>query len=73
MKTPLDPRVGLCSRCVHAHQVATPRSNFWLCGLSQTDPGYARYPRLPVSACAGFVPLADGESPKQGPPRATQE
>lgn len=67
MKTPLDPRVGLCSRCAHARHVATPRSHFWLCGLSRTDARYERYPRLPVSGCEGYLPLPDGEIPGEGP------
>jgi len=69
MTTPLDPRIGLCSRCVHAHRVTTPRSHFWLCGLSRTDARFTRYPRLPVASCGGFVPLPDDASPAQGPPR----
>jgi len=49
-----DPAVGLCSHCRHARRVATPRSLFWLCERSRTDESYARYPRLPMTRCAGF-------------------
>jgi hypothetical protein len=47
------PEVGLCSVCVHARIVRTPRSRFWMCRLSATDPEFARYPRLPVLRCSG--------------------
>ncbi len=57
--------VGLCSRCQHAQRVATPRSEFWLCGLSRTDARYERYPRLPVIACEGFEPLREDEAPPE--------
>lgn len=52
---PVDPRVGLCSACVHARTVPGARgSRFWLCELSRSDPRYRRYPPLPVLTCAGF-------------------
>ena len=51
-----DPAVGLCARCRHARQVATPRSLFWLCERSRDDANYARYPRLPILDCPGFEP-----------------
>jgi hypothetical protein len=52
------PRVdpGLCGRCVHARCTESARgSQFWQCTRAARDPGFARYPRLPVLACAGFV------------------
>jgi hypothetical protein len=39
-------------------------STFWLCGLSATDPRFAKYPRLPVARCAGFS--ARGEDDDSG-------
>jgi hypothetical protein len=54
MSTPAEQNVGLCARCRHARQVATPRSLFWLCERSRTDTSYARYPRLPMLDCPGF-------------------
>lgn len=58
---------GLCERCVHLRLVENDRgSRFVLCGLSERDPRFVRYPRLPVLACRGFVPHADdtaGEPP----------
>jgi hypothetical protein len=29
---------------------------FIQCARSRTDPGYSRYPRLPMLACRGFEP-----------------
>jgi hypothetical protein len=55
-------RVGLCARCTHAKTVTTPRSTFWRCMLSDVDPRFDRYPRLPVLACAGFTP---GDPPRR--------
>jgi hypothetical protein len=48
-------RVGLCASCAHARVVENDRgSRFYLCELAKTDPRFARYPRLPVVACAGW-------------------
>ena len=53
-------RVGLCARCKHARVVVSDReSRFYLCQLSAVDPGFPKYPRLPVRSCAGFE--AEGE------------
>jgi hypothetical protein len=54
-------RVGLCRTCRHARQVPTARALYWLCGLAATDPGFTKYPRLPVLECAGYQP---GERPR---------
>lgn len=70
MHAPQDS-IGLCRACRHAQQVRTPRSEFWLCGLSRSDPRFARYPRLPVVACEGFVrAAADTPPPGARGPRA---
>jgi hypothetical protein len=29
-----------------------------MCRLSLTDPAFPKYPRLPVIACAGYVPAS---------------
>ena len=48
-------RVGLCASCAHARVIENDRgSRFYLCELAKTDPRFARYPRLPVVACAGW-------------------
>jgi hypothetical protein len=45
---------GLCDSCAHQRIVRNTRGSvFSLCERSRTDPGYARYPRLPVLSCAG--------------------
>ena len=51
-----DPRtVGLCLECRHARRQETNRGSvFWRCGRAEHDPRFVRYPRLPVTACAGF-------------------
>ena len=33
-------------------------STFLLCGKSAIDPSFAKYPRLPVLRCGGFVAVA---------------
>lgn len=52
-----SPQVGLCSTCVHARRTANRRgSEFWQCGRAEHDPGFRRYPELPVRACPGHEP-----------------
>jgi hypothetical protein len=42
---------------VHRRVVTNRRgSRFLMCALSKSDPGFPRYPALPVVACSGFVP-----------------
>jgi hypothetical protein len=52
-RLPLHP--GLCATCVHLELHASRRSVFVRCGLADSDPGFPRYPRLPVVACRGFA------------------
>jgi len=48
-------RVGQCSLCRHARAIRSAKnSEFWLCERSNSDPRFAKYPRLPVRACPGF-------------------
>jgi hypothetical protein len=50
-----EDQVGLCRTCAHVKLIASPRgSTFYLCRLSETDPRFAKYPRLPVIRCAGY-------------------
>jgi hypothetical protein len=52
-----NPVVGLCANCQHVHQLRSARgSTFYLCRRAETDPAYARYPRIPVLACPGYAP-----------------
>jgi hypothetical protein len=52
--------VGLCLTCRHARRVPTPHAIYWLCELAATDPRFEKYPRLPVLACPGYEPAAEG-------------
>jgi len=52
-----DPAVGLCMSCLNATRVVSARGSvFWRCGLSASDPRFAKYPPLPVVRCAGYRP-----------------
>ena len=52
---PASPPPGLCGTCRHARVIASDRGQRFLrCGLSDTDPRYARYPLLPIAVCAGY-------------------
>jgi hypothetical protein len=54
---PENARIGLCLNCVHARKVDSARgSSFYLCALSESDPAFPRYPRLPVILCSGYEP-----------------
>jgi hypothetical protein len=47
--------VGLCESCVHVRIVRSDRGSlFYRCGLSDTDPRFPKYPRLPVLSCPGY-------------------
>jgi hypothetical protein len=49
-------QAGLCDSCRHQRVVRNTRgSTFSLCQRSKTEPDrFPRYPRLPVTACAGY-------------------
>jgi hypothetical protein len=58
----VDPCVGLCAGCRHVEIVRSARSIFYMCRRSFTDPGFPKYPALPVISCIGFEPKdADGD------------
>ncbi|MFZ0296436.1 MAG: hypothetical protein WAL52_22680 [Candidatus Sulfotelmatobacter sp.] len=47
---------GLCKDCQHARIITSDRpSAFLQCQLSFTDSQFAKYPRLPVLTCSGYV------------------
>jgi hypothetical protein len=47
---------GLCADCQHARIIKSDRdSTFLQCQLSFTDPQFAKYPRLPILSCRGYV------------------
>jgi hypothetical protein len=48
-------RIGLCLNCAHARKIDSARgSSFYLCALSESDPAFPKYPRLPVIQCSGY-------------------
>ena len=48
---------GLCDTCAHQQVVRNTRGSvFSLCLRSRTDPGYPKYPPVPVLTCAGHEP-----------------
>jgi hypothetical protein len=50
-------RVGLCATCTHSRKIQSDRGSvFFLCKLSETDPAFPKYPRLPVLSCSGYTP-----------------
>jgi hypothetical protein len=54
-------RVGLCLDCLHAQRIQSDRgSTFYRCKLSDTDPSFPKYPRLPVLQCAGYARKVKG-------------
>ena len=49
------PPAGLCDSCRYQQLVPNTRGSvFSLCRRSRTDERFPRYPRLPVTACAGY-------------------
>jgi hypothetical protein len=45
----------LCFDCVNAQRIQSDRgSTFYRCKLSDTEPSFPKYPRLPVLNCTGF-------------------
>jgi len=49
-------RVGLCFDCQHTQPIQSARgSTFFRCRLSDSDPNFPKYPRLPVLQCAGYA------------------
>ena len=49
------PNPGLCATCTHKQEITSDRgSTFVRCSLSDTDPSFPKYPRLPVIQCSGY-------------------
>lgn len=54
---------GLCETCAFCRVIRSDRGSiFYLCERSFTDPSYAKYPRLPVLECAGYLRKIDPQS-----------
>ena len=48
-------RAGLCDSCRHQRVIRNTRGSvFSMCERSKTEPEYPKYPRLPVTECAGY-------------------
>jgi hypothetical protein len=61
-----DPAIGLCSDCEHCRSVKGPRTTFYMCQLSFTNPEFRKYPPLPVLRCPGYRQQAPGLSGDDG-------
>ena len=56
------PGAGLCADCTHAAFIESDRGSVFLqCQLSFTNPDFAKYPRLPVLVCKGYLQKAKSE------------
>lgn len=54
---PRASSIGLCATCQHSRKIQSDRGSvFFLCKLSETDPAFPKYPRLPVLSCPGYTP-----------------
>lgn len=72
-RRPPAPLVGLCETCANVRIVETRKgSRFYLCTLSEVDPRFPKYPRLPVLACRGYRP-ADAVAEAEPEPAAITE
>jgi hypothetical protein len=55
---PYTPSAGLCESCANVKVIETRKgSRFYLCQLSEVDPRFPKYPRLPVLQCIGYAPV----------------
>lgn len=53
-------RFGLCDTCRHQRIVRSGRGSvFTMCLKARTDPAFPKYPRVPVTACAGYERRAE--------------
>lgn len=61
---PVSP--GLCAQCRSGRRIDSARgSTFWRCAEHDADPGWPKYPRLPVLRCVRFVTVDVSEEPGQ--------
>jgi hypothetical protein len=57
-----EPSPGLCGDCRRARTLTSSGgSAFYQCLLSESDPRFPKWPRLPVLACSGYEP-GEGEA-----------
>ena len=53
-EAPRQP-AGMCDSCRHQKLIRTGRGSvFSMCERSKAEPGYPKYPRVPVLACPGY-------------------
>lgn len=53
-EAPRQP-AGMCDACRHQKLIRTGRGSvFSMCERSKAEPGYDKYPRVPVLACPGY-------------------
>jgi hypothetical protein len=65
---PDAPPAGLCETCRNVKIVETRKgSRFYLCTLSEIDPRFPKYPRIPVVRCLGYVPAETSISALETP------
>ena len=68
---PPSPPPGLCETCANVKVVETRRgSRFYLCALSEVDPRFPKYPRIPVVQCIGYAPAGAAADPAGAAPSA---
>ncbi len=57
---------GLCAACVHSREVLSGKGKkFYRCALSDTDPRFSKYPRIPVLTCEGHEPSPADAGPDE--------
>jgi hypothetical protein len=57
-----EPSPGLCASCRRARALTSSSgARFYQCLLSETDPRFPKWPRLPVLSCSGHEP-GEGEA-----------
>lgn len=68
---PPAPPPGLCETCANVKVVETRKgSRFYLCTLSEVDPRFPKYPRIPVLRCIGYAPAGAAVGPAAAAPSA---
>lgn len=51
---------GVCAACLHARWLKSGGGgDILLCRLSESDPRFPKFPRLPVLSCPGWAPPED--------------
>jgi hypothetical protein len=65
---------GLCGRCTHVQLIPSARgTTYYLCRLALTDARFAKYPRLPVLSCLGFVQKKETAEERRSAPSGPSE